>query len=851
MERHVDGMAIIVVDALRFDFARDHLPKSVGSRLRTMHSSSQLFQFVADPPTVTMQRLKGLTTGGLPTFADISGSFGGASVDEDSWVQQLKDTPPDRRGYIQSVDSPFIPKMAFVGDDTWTDLYPTQFDDSHPFPSFNTRDLDTVDDGCLSHLPRQLGSLTSKHGNDTNPSNDSFELVVAHFLGVDHVGHTYGPHNRHMDEKLRQMDDMLSYVFDRIDSDKGSCRVAFVFGDHGMTEDGNHGGGTAEETNAALFAHFSPGCGDMGALADITGSEVGLQAEESFRSIHQIDLVPTISLLLGLPIPYANLGGLVPALIPSIAHEDKYSTAAKFSTALALNAAQVWHYLSTYSTTANELPAEPMSHLRTILQEAVSAYKEGIASPDGMSSLEYKKACGLFKLFLSEATDLGKQVWTRFDTDGMIIGISLLLLALILAFPSWSWLLRLMQSPILIAAGRAENYVTLLLMLFHCVALTFSNSYIINEPSITMFTLAVICIIMSSHRVVGQLNLGTDSHGASKRVSWHIFQNALQSGSLPIAIAACSRINALFVTGHGLDPSIRLHAAHHPAFFILSIAALILIRLALLCQHDSAGKFHVGGIKLMNGAIDATSLLCLAFSWWEKRSLDQNRNGYMLSRVAMIMSITGTIIHVIMRIARSGKEGKLTKANEDTFHQSISALFRCMIFTVAVTGPSSAASAVIYFAQVWSLCQVTMTERSGKVNATVSAALWRLAIRQAFFATGHACAFNRLQYSAAFVASDTFYFYPAGVSLFINTFGWDILGSISLLTLTNRSRKWQVWRWFVFYQMLETVSSCISVSIMRRHLMVWAIFAPRFVFAAIFMSLNLLCWLAQLVMRSR
>jgi len=57
---------------------------------------------VADPPTVTMQRLKGLTTGGLPTFADISGSFGGASIDEDSWVEQLKEVPWDRRHHQRS-----------------------------------------------------------------------------------------------------------------------------------------------------------------------------------------------------------------------------------------------------------------------------------------------------------------------------------------------------------------------------------------------------------------------------------------------------------------------------------------------------------------------------------------------------------------------------------------------------------------------------------------------------------------------------------------------------------------------------------------------------------------------------
>ena len=79
LPRRVDSLVVLVVDALRFDFARDHLPMSVGARISQQEhnrtSSSQLLQFVADPPTVTMQRLKGLTTGSLPTFADISGNM--------------------------------------------------------------------------------------------------------------------------------------------------------------------------------------------------------------------------------------------------------------------------------------------------------------------------------------------------------------------------------------------------------------------------------------------------------------------------------------------------------------------------------------------------------------------------------------------------------------------------------------------------------------------------------------------------------------------------------------------------------------------------------------------------------
>lgn len=200
MDRRVDAMSVIVVDALRFDFASEHLPQSIGSRLRSelrsdrnltqpLMGHSQLFRFVADPPTVTMQRLKGLTTGGLPTFADISFSFGGANIDEDSWVQQQHDVPSFRRGYVPSpmtsakkLDTKHFYRMAFVGDDTWVDLFPSQFDEAYPFPSFNTRDLDTVDNGCIDHLPWFLEKLGVVDKND-----DSFlEAFVVHFLGVDH-----------------------------------------------------------------------------------------------------------------------------------------------------------------------------------------------------------------------------------------------------------------------------------------------------------------------------------------------------------------------------------------------------------------------------------------------------------------------------------------------------------------------------------------------------------------------------------------------------------------------------------------------------------------------------------------
>jgi phosphatidylinositol glycan class O len=52
-------------------------------------SSAKIFKAFADPPTTSLQRLKGLTTGGLPTFIDIGNSFGAPAIVEDNFINQV------------------------------------------------------------------------------------------------------------------------------------------------------------------------------------------------------------------------------------------------------------------------------------------------------------------------------------------------------------------------------------------------------------------------------------------------------------------------------------------------------------------------------------------------------------------------------------------------------------------------------------------------------------------------------------------------------------------------------------------------------------------------------------------
>ncbi len=197
MHKRFHKAVIIVIDALRFDFVayskldKDEEELPFQNKLKVVHElmkkkpqHSRLFRFLADPPTTTMQRLKGLTTGSLPTFVDAGANFASSEITEDNVIDQL----------VRMNKS-----ITFMGDDTWMSLFPGRFKKAFPFPSFNVQDLHTVDNGIIKHLVPEL-------------RKDDWDVLIAHFLGVDHCGHRYGPYHPAIGEKLSQMDGILRYI---------------------------------------------------------------------------------------------------------------------------------------------------------------------------------------------------------------------------------------------------------------------------------------------------------------------------------------------------------------------------------------------------------------------------------------------------------------------------------------------------------------------------------------------------------------------------------------------------------------------------------------------------------------
>ncbi|GBE83895.1 GPI ethanolamine phosphate transferase 3 [Sparassis crispa] len=390
---------VLIIDALRFDFLSPDPPQPPSPHHHNVlrlpqeltaadPSRSLLFDAFADPPTTTLQRIKGLTTGSLPTFVDMGSNFGGASILEDSLIAQLR-----------AADK----KVAFMGDDTWTAVFPDAFAPGlcFPYDSFNVEDLHTVDAGVERHMLPLLADRSAP-----------WDVLIGHFLGVDHVGHRVGPDHPTMHAKLAQMDAVLRRVVELLDEDT----LLVVLGDHGMDRRGDHGGDGVLETSSALWV-YSKGfpLTDPSALipAEFLPRQTFPGAPAAHRVVQQIDLVPSLALLLGLPIPFNNLGTVIPELF--------WRDGTDFARAAAINAKQVKRYLDTYraSPSGGELDA--------VWAELESKWA-AVANAGEMDALSAMKS------YTREALAACRMLWAQFNVLLIVLGLVLLVVGTLAGF---------------------------------------------------------------------------------------------------------------------------------------------------------------------------------------------------------------------------------------------------------------------------------------------------------------------------------------------------------------------------------------------------------------------------------
>ncbi|KAF1772117.1 Alkaline-phosphatase-like, core domain [Phytophthora cactorum] len=800
MPRRFRRVVFVVIDALRFDFAAtgssaqrstfysDRLP-ILNDTLASEPEHALLLKFVADPPTMTMQRLKGLTTGSLPTFLDIKDNMAASSqIVEDNLLRQLR---AQQRGVV------------FMGDDTWDSLYAREFTRKFTFDSFNVKDLHSVDRGVTAHLFPEL-------------QKPDWDLLIAHFLGVDHVGHTHGPSSVFMAEKLDEMNGILKKLLQTLkDMPDGDDVLLAVLGDHGMSADGNHGGASDEETGAALFLYSKAALVATGGENDNEeAKELKRYAErilDSSQEVPQVDLVPTLALLSGLPIPFGNLGSVIPSLFfvpPSSSKRGESSALAAFQTlnsALRLNLDQVRRYLFRYSS-ASKLPERAYDQLERIFMDIkrVENQLEQVQGGEGNSAYSKADLPLLLRLhedlakqqqhYLREALSLGRSIWTQFDLCTPLSRALVAACCTGLIDMTWHLVLRRKRRAsmsihgpaasvrILSSSISAAGVVAAVIVTLHALALL-SNSYVVSEGNVMQFLSATtgLFLLTCAQRLVENRNVATGAALA------FIFATRLSSALEPPNI-----IKTTATVGRTFAPL--------AAMVVLATGSSVQV-----VKYTGQELSLLGRLTLVSST--ASYFMCAVF--WAASPMQVTFWRLWLPRCVYLIFL-GTLFCLLVRIVRQPKRlaGQVT-----TDHPLL--LWQLVPVFMLVLGPTSPLSVLCLVVQYLSFSFVVTCRRSASPTLFGDA--------------------TPLQNAAGFVGFDTFNFYTAGALLGLNTFGCFALAVLALPWLNLKQQQPQstgtsLLLAFSAYFSLNTLVSTLFVALQRRHLMVWAIFAPKFIF---------------------
>ncbi|XP_028638188.1 GPI ethanolamine phosphate transferase 2 isoform X1 [Grammomys surdaster] len=268
-------VVIVLIDALRDDFVFGS--KGVKYMPYTTYlvekGASHSFVAEAKPPTVTMPRIKALMTGSLPGFVDVIRNLNSPVLLEDNVIRQAKAAGK---------------RIIFYGDETWVKLFPKHFVEYDGTTSFFVSDYIEVDNNVTRHLDKVL-----KRGD--------WDVLILHYLGLDHIGHISGPNSPLIGHKLSEMDSVLMKIYTSLlskDRETLLPSLLVLCGDHGMSETGSHGASSTEEVSTPLLlisSAFERKPGDI----------------RHPKHVQQTDLAATLAIGLGLPIPKDSVGSLL------------------------------------------------------------------------------------------------------------------------------------------------------------------------------------------------------------------------------------------------------------------------------------------------------------------------------------------------------------------------------------------------------------------------------------------------------------------------------------------------------------------------------------------------------------
>ena len=141
--------------------------------------------------------------------------------------------------------------------------------------------------------------------------------------------------------------------------------------------------------------------------------------------------MPTLSLLLDIPIPFGNLGTLIPEFF---VHGHNISrlpmdsnTWLTLNGAYHLNAGQVYHYLVEYMALSNVFPDADLQRLKKLYDDTGELFYTATSMAD------HARVAEDYRRFLRDTLDMCRKLWATFNLPQMILGVAVLVVGTLLA----------------------------------------------------------------------------------------------------------------------------------------------------------------------------------------------------------------------------------------------------------------------------------------------------------------------------------------------------------------------------------------------------------------------------------
>jgi len=945
---------VMIVDGLRFDFLTrmpdelvcDDLKQSGGmpyncfehlhELMRNNASQTELFGFVADPPTTTSQRIKSIVTGTLPSFADMTGNFGG-SAGSSSLVGD------DILSLLREHSSR---SMLFLGDDTWESLFqpsssssfcenendhcrvlhgqdkgdcncdcssPPPADEAVFMESFNTKDLHGVDRRIRAELVRRYGESFLDSTEAGRPESGSSNMAVQgsanlhditllHFLGVDHIGHTYSSKHHSMFDKLKEMDTLASSVISllqsqHVQSDGKENSLFLLFGDHGkhfyvfrypmsyyicvslsnvvlymcfaiqyhcclgMTVEGEHGGSSEDELNSGMFAYSTSSTGT-----------VGPHAKTKPRMVSQLDLAPTLASMFNVPTPSQSIGRIIPELLllgRGLQQTDSNSARVVLKV-LHSNLLQVWNFLQSYyradRAVQTNFPAELRAltveyfpvELRALTVEYFPAELRALTVEFEVCLNRYRQLEDVWQTetadeatvatltqqhlrLLENVQTFARSAWNAFDLRLLTCGVLLLVVGTLGGIYTVYGQLTVYASASVPAADGKRTVLNSAvciggvgLVCLHAAS-CFSNSFIMAEGQVVQYitlTLAwaiALALWQSESRAVydssgnKSVDIVRAVGGLAAPLCTYLLVVARPGTRLGrLGLVSIMLLPYLFLGGVVLTVGTRVRdklptpAANnrHPAVPVVELIIVMLcVALCLLLFVSGLLAFRMNAHMASWLALGLIATVCLLL-------FPVLLSVEILAKDAEVW-VLGLLVPVVMLqtlvVAARGGPGVLLRA------------LLCVCGCVAF---------------LWTCRQLVQRQAIRRITALSAYALYvyYFACHCLYFATGHAFTFNALQLGAGFLLSDTFEFYQAGALVAYNTFACEVLAfclvAIGVVALNPTPSIKDIpsilWFGIVTPRLIHVCCAVLGAAMHRHHLMMWAIFAPKLIFAVVF-----------------